>query len=395
MRLLYVNDVHAFVSEDETRGAEPYDVRDIVARATTVRGARDFIQFLMDTPGSFFRWDAFPLRRDFMTLAELVGRDVHEPLTFKESFVDVIDRHFPEVEALDEVAVKAGAIGTYVEDHEPVPLPDDTEETVGVVDVEPLSAINLEPYEILVQNVQLLERYAAIANGERSTFEIRRMDMGCAADVQFVDTQLWAYREYATGYAQSTICRDLFTNDEWQQVRAALIARGYDDFLRPTEATHDTLHGTTPIGVYPASWSDQEVATDVFLAFLNSFSTDDEDERYLNQPFLVSRDGNGFHVRDNIAPLSACYREVAYLAEANVIRTCAFCGRPLLADRSRGNEAMYCSRSCNTQASAQRRETAYALAASGAPIERAVERIGARYEQSIRRWYEEARALLD
>lgn len=89
------------------------------------------------------------------------------------------------------------------------------------------------------------------------------------------------------------------------------------------------------------------------------------------------------------------YRQCAYLIADDKIRLCAYCGKPLLADKSRGNEAMYCSRTCNTKASAQRRETAYALAASGGPMEEAVSKIGERYSDSIARWYKEAKALIN
>ena len=89
------------------------------------------------------------------------------------------------------------------------------------------------------------------------------------------------------------------------------------------------------------------------------------------------------------------YRQCANLVAEDDIRLCSHCGKPLLVDKSRGNEAMYCSRTCNTKASAQRRETAYALAASGVPMEEAVKKIGKRYSDSIARWYKEAQALLD
>jgi hypothetical protein len=46
-------------------------------------------------------------------------------------------------------------------------------------------------------------------------------------------------------------------------------------------------------------------------------------------------------------------------------------------------------------ASSARRERVYALAASGVPVGEAIDRVGKRYERSIRRWYEESRRLLD
>ncbi len=137
------------------------------------------------------------------------------------------------------------------------------------------------------------------------------------------------------------------------------------------------------------------MATNIFLSFMNSLFEGDAEAMYSGNIFKVEHGRRGFRVLDRPGPLRDMYRQVAYLAADNSIRLCAYCCKPLLANRSRGNEAMYCSRTCNTRASAQRRETAYALAASGVPIREAIERIGDRYEQSIRRWYKESKALLD
>ena len=80
--------------------------------------------------------------------------------------------------------------------------------------------------------------------------------------------------------------------------------------------------------------------------------------RYYGTPFETWHDERGFHVRDHVNPTQAFYRRMALLAEAGAFRLCARCGRPFLADRSRGNLAKYCSSSCNSMASEERRRLA-------------------------------------
>lgn len=391
MNALYVNDRHIFVAPEETEGDEHFDVRAIVAKATTVKTSRDFIDFMLGIPGSFFKWYAMPLWGEYTPIEQLV--DENAPYIFKDSFVDTVDKYFPEIDVLDEVALQSGAIGEYVEDYPPQPYPFGPDSTVGILNIKHLRCIQLAYFEVFVKNIQQLERYGAIANGETSPFELRRIDFGVGDDIQFIDTGLSSAREYAIGFGQQSNAHDLFTSEQWARVREALIARGYDDHLVATEQTHDTEYPRSHIFVYPTSWTDQQVAADIFVSFMHLVFDDDEDT-FLNYPFKVSYDAQGFHVRDNIGAIAACYREVAYLAEARSVRICAHCGHPLLADRSRGNEAMYCSRSCNTMASAARREKVYALAASGVPVDDAIARVGSRYERSIRRWYEESKELL-
>ena len=414
MNILYINDRNAYVSFEETEGDEPFDVRDIVKRATTVKTGRDFIEFLLATPGSFFKWHAMPIpaRNGFVTMDELVSK--YPRYVFPESYEELVDRYYPDIEVLDEVAIKSGAIGTYTEEHEEEPgllegLGIDS--TKGVLNPPSLRSIHLPEFESFIQNIQLLERYAAIANGEVAPYKFRRIDFGCKADIQFIDTQLWGYRDYAVGFGQNTTCKELFTRDEWLEVSRVLTPRGYGHYIVPPKMMPDgtpelpfhlvipdnwpdTTHPMAQICTYPKSWTNQQIARDIFLFFMKVIF-EDEDEAFLNHPFVVTYEDGGFHVKDNIAAIAACYREVAYLAEAKTIHVCAHCGHPLLADRSRGNEAMYCSRSCNTMASAARRERVYALAASGVPVEEAIARIGSRYVRSIRRWYDESQRLLD
>lgn len=141
---------------------------------------------------------------------------------------------------------------------------------------------------------------------------------------------------------------------------------GFGPTAAHTQDTRDiTEYPFSPVFVYPTSWGDAEIAADLFVALtsiaLGECARDDE------RPFKTWHNENGFHVRDHVNPTHAFYREVARLAEAGAFRLCAHCGWPFLADRSRDNGGMYCSSSCNTKASAARRELAYALAAAGTP----------------------------
>ena len=133
------------------------------------------------------------------------------------------------------------------------------------------------------------------------------------------------------------------------------------------------------------------MAADLFVTLV-AISLGDYSVTGTTAPFETWHDDSGFHVRDHVNPTHALYHEIARLAEAGSFRLCAYCGRPFLADRSRGNQAMYCSPSCNSQASAARHRRATELAGQGVSLQEAVALIGEEYRGSIERWYRESKA---
>ena len=89
------------------------------------------------------------------------------------------------------------------------------------------------------------------------------------------------------------------------------------------------------------------------------------------------------------------YDEAIDLIVQGKVSLCPVRGSPVLIKDFRGRKSkLVCSDSCKTKASNQRRETAYQCAASGVPLEDAIDRIGAEYARSVRKWYTEAQAFI-
>lgn len=397
MRLLYASEVAGIVAVDEMRDESPCDWRDIVSRAVSVRTARDFVGFVQACPASLFADTA----RDIAILGYISPNDLLAPddtSIFRGSIVDAVDRHFPDVESLDMATVRSGALGPYHAEGNPLdipPGPNGVEYSIEFVSppVEGLLKVPLIPYKMLCANASLLATYAAVANGGECPGAIRRLDIGLPDTCQAIDSHLWVDESYDACPTECERPLHAVSPDDLPAVRAVMRKVGFGPTISHTQDTREiTEHPFSPVFVYPSSWSDAEVAADLFVALtsiaLGEHASDDE------RPFETWHDGTGFHVRDHVNPIHAFYREVARLAEAGAFRLCAHCGWPFLADRSRGNGGRYCSSSCNTRASAARRELAYALAASGTPVEDAVDRIGRAYRASIERWYAESMALL-
>ena len=398
MKLLYASENVGIIEESEPQNTISRDFRELVSKALSVKKARDFIDFMLLCPASMFEQSIENLGPDWAPVENLLGDEGGKP--YKGSVIDAIDRYFPDIEPLDMVAIKSGAIGTYQEYYDPfVTLPTKRDKGFSVKAIAPtkrgLNAVCFDSVEALCVNTKLLGTYAAIACGEHAEEAIKRIDLGLPESVQAIDTRFWPenYDDMDLSYNQYNYL-DSLDRDDLEAVRSALRARGFSVALSQTADTLNlTEHTGSPIRFCPSTWSDAEVAADLFVSFiamvLNSYNTDS-----VNPPFKVVHDDDGFHIVESINPVHEFYRVIARLAELGSFRLCANCGSPFLVDLSRGNEGMYCSASCNTIASAARRELAKALAASGVPVEDAIGRIGKDYESSIRRWYADTKALL-
>lgn len=398
MRLLYASETVGVVAKDEVRDESPCDWRDVVSRAVSVRTARDFVGFVLACPAALFTDNA----RDIATLGYISPghlTETDDTNILRGSIVDAVDRHFPDVEALDMATVRSGALGPYHAEGNPLgipPAPSGVEYSTEFVSppAEGLLQVPLVPYKKLCANARTLAAYAAVACGADGSGEIRRLDLGLPDAYHAIDSRLWVTDgSHDACPADCEKPLHAVSRDDLPAVRTAMRNMGFGPTAVHTQDTRDvTEHPFSPVFVYPTSWSDAEMAADLFVALtsiaLGECARDDE------RPFETWHDESGFHVRDHVNPIHAFYREVARLAEAGAFRLCVHCGWPFLADRSRGNGGMYCSGSCNTKASAARRELAYALAAAGTPIDEAVDRIGKAYRRSIERWYEESKALL-
>ena len=287
--------------------------------------------------------------------------------------------------------MKSGELGPYVKDYR-LTAPGDDDPVYADIVCPPkrLYMMLVGSLESLAFNLQAIARIGAMANGEADPNGLERVPLECDVNAQVIDSKLSISSDFCMVPAQDPSYKTYFTEEDAKKVRESL--GDYDDegFCG---LYYGKGHGS--LFVYPTGMSDQEMAANIFVSFMNSLFEGNAETMYSGNIFKVEQTRRGFRVIDHPGPFRDAYRQVAYLAADNSLRLCAYCGKPVLADRSRGNEAMYCSRTCNTKASAQRRETAYALAASGVPVEEAIDRIGKRYERSIRRWYEESRRLLD
>lgn len=389
MKVSYINEGLAIVWPEAMEDKTPYDVKQVVADMLAVRTTKDVIDFVLDTPASFFKDIVYVASPTPILENDLVRYDPDH--AFRGSVLDLVERNYPDIEILDMLVVKSGELGTYVENHL-LAEPRDDEPVYANVLYPPkrFCEIHFSTIEALILNVQAVLRMAAIANGEQPLKGLERIPLRCNVPAVAIDTGLSISSDMNQIPAQHPSYKTYFTEKNAKALRDELSEMGIRDLCH---IYHGKGHGS--IFIYPEGMSDQEMAANIFTSFMNSLFEKGSQLMFVGNTFKVERTSRGFEVVDCPWPLRDMYRQAANLAADNCVKLCPYCGKPLLSDKSRGNEAMYCSRSCNTKASTQRRETAYALASSGVPLEDAIERIGDRYEQSVRRWYQEAKNLLD
>lgn len=388
MKVSYINEGLALMWPEAMEDNTPYDIKRIVADMLAVRTTKDVIDFILDTPASFFKDIVYVASPTPILENDLIR---YEPdHAFRGSVLDLIERNYSDIEILDMLVVKSGELGTYVEKFL-LAEPRDDEPVYANVLYPPkrFCEIHFSTIETLILNVQTVLRMAAIANGEQPLDGLERIPLKCNVPAVAIDTGLSISSDMNRIPAQHPSYKTYFTEKEAEALKAELTEMGIRELCR---IYHGKGRGS--IFLYPEGLSDQEMAANIFTSFMNSLFEKGSQLMFVGNTFKVERMSKGFRVIDCPWPLRDMYRQAANLAADNSVKLCPYCGKPLLSDKSRGNEAMYCSRTCNTKASAQRRETAYALAASGVPLEEAIARIGNRYEQSIRRWYHEAKELL-
>lgn len=389
MKVSYINEGLAITWPEAIEDKTPYDIKQIVADMLAVRTTKDVVDFILSTPASFFKDIVYTPSCTPIPVIDLVRYEPNH--AFRGGVVDLVERNYPEVEILDMLVVKSGELGPYVEDYV-LAEPRDDEPVYANVLYPPkrFCEIHFSTIEALILNVQAVLRMAAIANGERPLNGLERIPLKCNVAAVAIDTGLSISSDMNRIPAQHPSYKTYFTEKEAEALRDELSEMGIRDLCH---IYHGKGHGS--IFLYPESMSEQEMAANIFTSFMNSLFEKGSQLMFVGNTFKVERTSRGFEVIDCPWPLRDMYRQAANLAAVNSVKLCPYCGKPLLSDKSRGNEAMYCSRSCNTKASTQRRETAYALAASGVPLEEAINRIGDRYEQSVRRWYQEAKNLLE
>lgn len=390
MKVSYINDSIAIMWPEVMEDRTPYDIKLVVADLLAMRTAKDVLDFILKTPPSFFSNITHKSTGDWALASDYTSQWGSDPRV-RGSMVDLVEKSYPDIEVLDGFIVQSGVFGPYVKNHcLAAPADDGPVYSDVVYPTRPYYSLLLGSLESLAFNLQTIARIGAIANGEASPDGLERVPLDCGVEAQVIDSKLSIQGDFNRVPAQNPDYKTYFSEEDAKRIRESL--GDYDD-----EGFCGLYYGKGQgsLFIYPEGMTEQEMAANIFTSFMNSLFEGNAETMYSGNIFKVEQTRRGFRVLDHPGPLRDMYRQCAYLAADKSLRLCAYCGKPVLADRSRGNEAMYCSRTCNTKASAQRREIAYALAASGVPMEEAIERIGDRYEQSIRRWYKESKALLD
>ena len=391
MQVAYINESIAIMWPEAIEDRAPYDIKQVVTDLLALRTAKDVVDFIVKTPPSFFSNIARESTMDWQIASEFYSGWGSDPRV-RGSVVDAVEKSYPNIEILDGFVVKEGVFGPYIKDYcLAEPTDDDPVYADVVYPTKSYYSMLLGTLESLAFDLQSIAKIGAIANGESSPEALAKIAIECDVPVKVVDSELSITSDFNEMPCQTPPVDSYFTEEQIALIKGALEAIGFEkDF-------EHLYYGEGPgsLFLYPENMSDKDCAENIFLSFMNSLFEGNAEAMYSGNIFKVERGRRGFKVVDYPGPLRDMYRQCAYLVAEDKIRLCAYCGKPLLADKSRGNEAMYCSRTCNTKASAQRRETAYALAASGVSMEEAVRRIGERYSDSIARWYKEANALIN
>ena len=391
MKVAYINDSVAIMWPEAMEDKTPYDIKQVVADLLAIRTVKDVLDFIVKTPPSFFSNIARKPMTDLEIASDFYSGWGSDPRV-RGNMEDAVEKSYPDIEVLDGFAVREGVFGPFIENYcLAAPKDDDPVYTAVVYPTKPYYSMLVGTLESLAFDLQAIAKIGAIANGETSPDALAKLPIECDVPVKIIDSGLSISSDFNEMPCQTPPVESFFTEDQITLIQAELEKAGFEkDFEHLYHG-----EGLGSLFLYPEDMPDRDCATSIFLSFMNSLFEGDAETMYSGNIFKVVKGRRGFKVVDHPGPLRDMYRQCAYLVAEDNIRLCAYCGKPVLADKSRGNEAMYCSRTCNTKASAQRRETAYALAASGVPMEEAVSKIGERYSDSIARWYKEAKALLD
>lgn len=381
MKIAYINENRGFIRKKDAFADEEYDVRSIMMQMMGVRTAKDFLQLLNDVPLSFFLRFSFPLEDRESTIDLVPYQGEH---FYKGSIENAVQKYYLDIDYLDGFLLREGVLGPLV--IEEIDLCDGTTcIREALMPNEEYEYIHLSTIESLISNVQRLASLAAIAGKDDvDGFFDRQLIYGDTAAC-VVKSGLSATSDFNSDYKQDSLLRCLFADDEIQAISKHVKALGYAIYS-------GDIHGNSDIQDKPfvvrEEMSDSEIAGAIFSWFMNSLFEGSAEPYYSGNTFKVSFCNGVFRVYAPRSPIRELYYELAKLAEAGSIKLCACCGRAFVDCKSRGNGALYCSRSCNTKASNKRKDLAKQYKAAGIAVEKAIKRIGSKYEKSIRAWYQ-------
>lgn len=152
------------------------------------------LNFVTGFPSTLFEGVAMPLGPHHELVHHLIGND--ETDTLRGSIVDAIDRGFPEIEALDMVAIKSGALGTYEREYDSHGIPAGPERQLFgteavILSPKGLYIIPFHHHKRLCANARALGTYAALANGDGRRGALRTFDLGLPSSAKVIDTQFF------------------------------------------------------------------------------------------------------------------------------------------------------------------------------------------------------------
>lgn len=378
MKFTFINENIGLISKKDIRINEKYDMRELILKMFDVRNAKDFIDFIYKAPYSFFSKFFFDLARQEESLEEYLPRKTD--YFFKGTIENAVQRRFIELDYLDELLIREGVLGQTA-----------TKQTeYGIQEIVQLNGkyefIYLSTIEEFIRNAQQLLGCVAIAATDISSGYFERQSIGRKTNAQIIESNISAYPDFHSDNERDSALSWIFDRKEIETLRKAVVPLGYEIQGTDIHSQHSYLN--KPF-VVRSTMSDSEVAAFIFTWFMNTLFEGNYEAYYSSNTFKVEFERGRFRLHEARNPIQEFYYEIAKLAESGTVKLCANCKQPFVDDRSRGNEALYCSRSCNTQASNKRKELARQYKSAGIPVEKAIEKIGNKYEKSIRSWYQD------
>lgn len=382
MKFVFLNESKGIISKKNADAHEEYDVQAIVLDMVQIRSARDYMKFLEAAPYSFFSKMFFKLEGDQEDVIDFLP--YREPHAYKGDLARVIQKECLDIDYLDGFLIREGVLG-------PVSIA-----TLSTEGVEPKSFevfkptgefkfIYMQSIETFVNNVQQLCFLAAIAlKGKSADGALDRDSVWGHPEYHIVRSGLSIESSFNSDYESNAPIPMLFDSMEIDQIASSIKRSGYSIYREGLSYKGDLENKAFLVR---EEMSDAEVAAFIFTWFMNSLFEGSSEAYYSGNTFKVGFDGKGFKVFRQRSPYRELYLQVARFAELGQTKLCAHCGRAFIDMKSRGNEALYCSRSCNTKASNKRRDLARQYKAAGVPVERAIKEIGEKYTESIRGWY--------
>lgn len=382
MLFTLINENRAFINKKDAIRNEQYDVKALLLEMIDIKTAKDFLRFLEKCPYAFFSKYFFEVN-DELYDEFFPYREKH---IYKGSLQKTVQESYLDIDYLDDLLLREGVLGEIVMRET---VSSESEKTLhrAIVSNNVYEWLYLSTIEAIIQNVQRLAELAAIALKECPKSSIKRIRIPKLDFANIVESKLTVTSDMNSDYEAESALPLLFTEDEISDIRKALAGTKYS--ISNGNLHHDGSYRNKHF-VVRAGMSDSEIAAYIFTWFMNSLFEGSAEPYYAGNTFKVSFYEGAFKVKKSESPIRELYYELSKMAESKSFKVCLLCGKAFVDDKSRGNAALYCSRSCNTKASNSRKDKAIGYKLAGVPLEKAIEEIGIKYKNSITRWYENA-----